>query len=159
MASNAGSVGSIVPSTVRNITYSLGLVRALVPLSPRSIVGPAALRTQHNVSADSVIRCRIVKPATPGAVVAPAGRGDTLPAPPLNPPVLVDLRHPGPNQTVGARGHDIAHGGGVYTPSGSGGRIRLRGHQRSLGVLPRRSRSDSRSPIRDPRDVWSVSSR
>jgi hypothetical protein len=102
-----------------------GLVRALVPLSPRSIVRPAALRTQHNVSADSVIRCRIVEPATPCAVVAPAGGGDALTAPPLNPALLVGLRHPRPLEAAGGGDHDIAHGAGVYTPWGSGGRIRL----------------------------------
>jgi hypothetical protein len=103
-------------STQGYITYSSRLVRALVPLVPRSVVGPAALLTQQNVSADSLILGRRVEPSTPSPVVRQSSGRHSNSTPERDPFGFLGLRYPRPLEAaLLVEGHDIAHGRGFYT--------------------------------------------
>ena len=107
MSVHADSVTSTVLSTLGHITYSSGLVRALVPC-PASVVRPAAGEsTQHNTIRRFGGR---VEPPAPSKVVPPACRRHTAAAPEADPPFLVGPGDVRPLEAVVlAKGHDVAH--------------------------------------------------
>jgi hypothetical protein len=109
--------GGTERSTECNVTYSLGLVPALVPLgwAPFRVVGALpSSPMQHFVSADSVNLGRRIEPATPCEVVLPACSRDTAATPEGNPPRFLIERDPRPFEAaILAVRHDVAHSGGV----------------------------------------------